>query len=72
MILNCKVLTEKLLQVKQNIYLLKKKVNQLKKLSLNYLLGRIVFYGEDSIQNYLVFQSIPKHFKTIAGVGNGS
>ena len=72
MILNCKVLTEKLLQVTQNIYMLKKKINQVKRFSLNYLLGRIAFYGEDSIQNYLVFQSIPKHFKTIAGVGNGS
>ena len=46
--------------------------NQLKKLSLDNFLGRLLFDGEDGLQNYLVFQPIHKYFKTIAGVGNGS
>ena len=47
-------------------------MNQLKKLSLDFFLGRMIFDGEDDVHNYLVFQPINRYFKTIAGVGNGS
>ena len=47
-------------------------MNQLKKLSLDFFLGRMIFDGEDDAHNYLVFQPINRYFKTIDGVGNGS
>ena len=36
-----------------------------------YIIGKIPF-GEDGIQNYLVFQPMRRYFKTIGGVGNDS
>ena len=37
----------------------------------SYFVGKTHF-GEDGTQNYLVFQPMYRHFKRIAGVGNGS
>ena len=65
--LNCKVLIEKLPQIKQNICLLKK----LKTFYSSYFIGKSHF-GEVGMQNYLVFQLIQRSFKRIAGVGNGN
>ena len=48
--------------------------NEFKKLNtfdLSYFIGKSHF-EEDGAQNYLVFQSIYRYFKIIAGVGNGS
>ena len=36
-----------------------------------YIIWKIPF-GEDGIQNYLVFQPMPRYFKTIPRLGNGS
>ena len=68
MILNCQVLTESLLQIKQGTYLLKMK--KLKTFDTSYFIGKSHF-EEDSTQNYLVFQPMYKYFKIITGVGNG-
>ena len=43
----------------------------LKKFNLYYTVGKIPF-RDDGTQNYLVFQPMYRHFKRIAGVGNGS
>ena len=51
--------------------LVEREINQLKKTSLDYFLGKNLF-GDDGTQNYLVFQPICKYFKKIGGVGNGS
>ena len=59
--LNCRVLTEKLLRIKQKIYLL----NKLKTFDSSYFIGKSHF-EEDDTQNYLVFQPINRHFKVIA------
>ena len=56
--LNCKVLIEKLPQIKQNICLLKK----LKTFYSSYFIGKSHF-GEVGMQNYLVFQLIQRSFK---------
>ena len=48
--------------------------NELKKLKIfdsSYFIGKSHF-EEDGTQNYLVFQSLYRYFKTIAAVGNGS
>ena len=67
MILNCQVLTESLLQIKQGTYLLKMK--KLKTFDTSYFIGKSHF-EEDSTQNYLAFQPMQRYFKRIAGVGN--
>ena len=58
MILSCQVLTEKLLQSKY--LLVESEINQLKKLSLDYFLGKALFDREDDSQNYVVFQPMYK------------
>ena len=50
--------------------LVENEINQLKKLSLDCFLGRMIFDGEDGIQNYSVLQLINRYFKTISGVIN--
>ena len=62
--LNCQVLIEKLLQIKQNYYI----ENQFKKLEIFY---SIYFRGkshfeDDGTQNCLVFQAVSKYFKTVS------
>ena len=58
--LNCRVLTEKLLRIKQKIYLL----NKLKTFDSSYFIGKSHF-DEDGTQNYLVFQPLNKYFNLI-------
>ena len=73
MILNCEVLTQKKSKSNKSKHLLgENEINQLKQFSLDYFFGKILFDGEDGIQNYLVFQPMHKYFKTIAVVGNDS
>ena len=64
-------LNRKITSNKSKHLLIENEINQLKKLSLDYFLGKIIF-GEDGIQNDLIFQPIQKYFKTIAAVGNDS
>ena len=59
--LSCRVLTKKLLRIKQKIYLL----NKLKTFDSSYFIGKSHF-EEDDTQNYLVFQPINRYFKVIA------
>ena len=44
---------------------------KLKTFDSSYFIGKSHF-EEDGAQNYLVFQSMYRYFKQIAGVGNGS
>ena len=60
--LSCWVLTEKLLQIKQNPYLFKINKKKLKTFDLSYFIGKSHF-EEDGVQNYLVFQPIARYFK---------
>ena len=64
--LNCQFFrkSEKLLQIKQNTYLLKNELNKLKTFDWSYFIGKSHF-DEDGTQNYLVFQSLNKYFKLI-------
>ena len=63
--LNCRVLTEKLLKINQNIYLfVENKLNKLKTFDSGYFIGKSHF-GEDGTQNYLVFQPVYRYFKMI-------
>ena len=59
--LNCQVLTEKLLKINQNIYLLKHLI-KLKTFDSSYFIDNNHFEG-DGTQNYLVFQPIIRYFK---------
>ena len=59
--LNCRVLTKKLLRIKQKIYLL----NKLKTFDSSYFISKSHF-EEDDTQDYLVFQPINRYFKVIA------
>ena len=68
--LNCQVLTERLLQIKQSIYLLKMSWKSWKHLIKVIFIGKNDF-EEDGTQNYLVFEPMYKYFKIISGVGNG-
>ena len=48
--------------------------NEFKKLKTfhsSFFIGKS-YFEEDDTQNYLVFQSMYRHFKVIAGVGNSS
>ena len=70
--LNCQVLTEKLLQINQNIYkTVKNELKKAKNIWFKFFNGKSRF-EEDGIQHYLVFQSICRYFKRIAGAGWGN
>ena len=58
--LNCRVLTEKVLQIKKNLLV----KNELKTFDSSYFIGKSHF-EEDGTQNYLVFQPLNKYFKVI-------
>ena len=60
--LNCRVLTEKLLKIKQNTYLLKIiiELNKLKTFDSGHFIGKSHFE-----EDYLVFQPMSKYFKMI-------
>ena len=63
--LSCQILTEKILQIKQNTFLLKlneMKLNKLKTFDSSYFTGKSHF-EEDGTQNYLLFQPIIRYFK---------
>ena len=60
--LNCWVLTEKLLQIKKKHLLVENELNKLKTFESNYFIGKSHF-AEDGVQNYLVFQPIIRYFK---------
>ena len=63
--LNCQILTEKLLKINQNIYLFaENEFNKLKTFDSGYFIGKSHF-GEDGTKNYLVFQPIYRYFKMI-------
>ena len=60
--LSCQILTEKLLKIKQNNYLLKMNWINLKTFDSSYFIGKSHF-EEDGTQNYLVFQPLIRCFK---------
>ena len=59
--LNCKVLTEKLLQINTKHILVENELNKLKTFDSGYFIGKSHF-EEDGVQNYLVFQPLNKIF----------
>ena len=63
-------LNRKITANKTKYLLVENEINQPKQTCLDYFLGSTLFDGEDSAQNYLVFQPVRKYL--IAGVGNGS
>ena len=65
--LNCKVLTEKLLQINKKNLLVQSEL-KLKTFDSSYFIGKSHF-EEDGTQNYLVFQPINRYFKVIANTG---
>ena len=62
--LNCKVLTEKLLQINTKHVLVENELNKLKTFDSGDFIGKSHF-EEDGVQNYLVFQPLNKYFKVI-------
>ena len=60
--LNCLVLTEKLLEKKTENLLVKNELNKLKTFDSSYFIGKSHF-EEDGVQNYLVFQPLVRYFK---------
>ena len=63
--LNCQILTEKLLKINQNIYLFaENELNELKTFDSGYFIGKSHF-EEHGVQKYLVFQPLKKYFKVI-------
>ena len=62
MILNSQCLTEKLLQIKQKILLVKNELYKLRTFDSSYFIGKSHF-DENGTQNYLVFQPIIRCFK---------
>ena len=60
--LNCRVLTEKLLEKKTKYLLVESELN--KTFDSSYFIGESHF-DEDGTQSYLVFQTINKYFKVI-------
>ena len=53
-------LKRKITSNKSKHLLVESEINQLKKLSLDYFLGKLLFDREDGSQNYLVFQPMYK------------
>ena len=66
---NCQVLTEKLLQINQNTCW--NWIEKAKTFDSSYFIGKSHF-EEDGTQKYLVFQPMYIYFKRIGGVGNGN
>ena len=64
--LNCQVLTEKLLKIKHHL-LVQNELNELKTFDSGYFVGKSHF-EEDSVQSYLVFQPLNTYFKVIINV----
>ena len=62
--INCRILTEKLLQIKKK-YSCWNELKKLKTFDSSYFIGKSRF-EEDGTQNYLVFQPINRYFKVIA------
>ena len=60
--LNYRVLTEKLLQIKQNTYLSKMNLRT-KSFWLKLFYWQKSYFEEDGVQNYLIFQPIIRYFK---------
>ena len=60
--LNCQVLTKKLLKIKHNL-IVKNELNKLKTFDSGYFIGKS-YFEEDGTQNHLVFQLIYRYFKT--------
>ena len=65
MILNCRVLTEKITANKSKNLLVQNGLNKLKAFDSSCFIGKSHF-EEDATQNYLVFQPINKYFNVIA------
>ena len=61
--INCRILTEKLLQIKKK-YSCWNELKKLKTFDSSYFIGKSRF-EEDGTQNYLVFQPINRYFKVI-------
>ena len=61
-LINCQVLIEKLLQIKQHIYFLKMYLKKLKTFGSRYFTGKCHF-DEDGAQNYFIFQPMYQSFK---------
>ena len=62
--LNCRVLSEKLLKNKTDHLLVQNEFKKLKTFDSSYFIGKSHF-EEDGVQNYLVFQPLNKYFKVI-------
>ena len=58
--LNCRVLTKKLLKIKY--LLVENELNKLKTFDSSYFIGKSHF-DQDGTKNYLVFQPLKKYFK---------
>ena len=58
---NCQVLIEKLLQAKQDIYLLEKELKKLKTFDLVHFIEKS-YFDKDGAQNCLVFKPILEYF----------
>ena len=50
---------------KSKYLLVKNEINELKKPSLDYLLGKMLFNGENGLQNYLYFSQYPNILKRL-------
>ena len=64
-------LNRKITQNKSKHLLVENELNKLKTFDSSYFIGKSHF-EEDGTQNYLVFQSMYRYFKRVAGVGNGN
>ena len=62
-------LNRKITSNKTNLLLVENELKKLKTFDSSYFIGKSHF-GEDGIQNYLVFQPIKRYFKRIVNVGN--
>ena len=69
--LNCQVLRESLLHIKQKQLLAENDLKKLKTFDSSYFIGKSHF-EEDGTQNYLLFQPINRYFKNIAGLGSSN
>ena len=66
MMINYRILTEKLLQIKKKHVLVENKFKKLKTFDPSYFIGKN-YFEEDGAQNYLVFQPISRYL-TINGI----